>query len=294
VSGAGSRSAGTRAGPGLRVSDWAVGGILAVVTVAFAARSLSCAAAGRWAIVHAGLLVAFLVASWATHAFAHGPRYDLALVALKFAILMTLYVTVGVGGLAVFDWGADAALARLDARLAFGKQPSLLFAYMATPLGTEALSLVYAWFIPFLYLSLLSGCVGRPARERERFFDGLALLYALSYLGYLFVAARGPIDYLAEQFPQPLPEGPLHRQVLRSVASTGGNLGAFPSLHVGASLYNCVFDLRRNLLRGLTYVLPVTFIALATLVLRYHYLVDLIAGAALAAVAVRLALRSES
>ena len=275
------------------MSDWAVGGILAVATVAFAVRSLSSAAAGRWAIAHAGLLAAFLGASWAGRAFARGPRRDVTLVALKFAILMALYMTVGVGSLAAFDWGADAALARLDARIAFGQQPALVFASLATPFATEALSLVYAWFIPFLYLSLLSGCVGRPAHERERFFDGLAIVYALSYLGYLFVPARGPIEHLAGQFPGPLPDGPLHSQVLRSVASTGGNLGAFPSLHVGASLYNCLFDLRRNRLRGLTYVLPVTLIALATLVLRYHYFVDLIVGAALAVAAVRFALRSE-
>ena len=70
----------------------------------------------------------------------------------------------------------------------------------------------------------------------------------------------------------------------------GGPHGAFPSLHVGASLFATLFDLRhRNPLRALIYFPLVAMIALATLVLRYHYAVDLVAALILAIFAVHAA-----
>jgi len=55
---------------------------------------------------------------------------------------------------------------------------------------------------------------------------------------------------------------------------------------VGASLFATLFDLRhRNPLRALVYLPLVATIALATLVLRYHYAVDLLAAVILALVA---------
>ncbi len=267
-----------------RLSDLSVLGILSMASIAFASRSFATPVALRLAVLHSVLLATFLAGRFVCRPRASQPGRPGAYLALKFALLMTLYTSLGVGGLAVFHWGGDAALCQADRWLFGGAQPSLMAAGLATPFGTEALSLVYGWFIPFLYLSVLTGSIGRPPAERERFFDGLALLYALSYLGYLFFPAQGPIEYLASAFAAPIPDGPIHQQVLRSVASTGGNLGAFPSLHVGVSVYNCLFDLRYNRLRGLTYVLPVALIGVATVVLRYHYVVDVLAGALLAVV----------
>jgi membrane-associated phospholipid phosphatase len=267
----------------------AAGGILALAAVFFALRVPSNDAARKWAALHAGLLALFVLGRLGWRIWEDRPWRDGAWIGLKFALLMTLYMTLGVGGLAVFDWGADALFSEVDRWLLFGHRPVLVVAGLATSFVTEALSLVYGWYIPFLYLSVLSGCIGRPRHERERFFDGLALLYAVSYLGYLFFPARGPIAFMAAQFPAPLPDGPLHDQVLRSIAATGGPMGAFPSLHVGVSVYNCLFDLRFNRLRGLTYIVPVALIALATLVLRYHYLVDVLVGFGLAVLTTRVA-----
>jgi membrane-associated phospholipid phosphatase len=111
-------------------------------------------------------------------------------------------------------------------------------------------------------------------------------LYALSFLGYLFLPARGPIVQMAGDFTVPINGGPFHVIIVRSVQQVGGPHGAFPSLHVGASLFATLFDLRhRNPLRALIYLPLVATIALATLVLRYHYAVDLIAAVVLAFVA---------
>ncbi len=66
------------------------------------------------------------------------------------------------------------------------------------------------------------------------------------------------------------------------INTTGGLQGAFPSLHVGGSLYLFLFEMRVNRLRGLIYLPLVVLIYAATLFLRYHYVVDLLVGTVLA------------
>ena len=104
------------------------------------------------------------------------------------------------------------------------------------------------------------------------------------------VPACGPVVQMAGDFTVPINGGPFHQVIVRSVQQVGGPHGAFPSLHLGASLFATLFDLRhRNPLRALIYFPLVAMIALATLVLRYHYAVDLVAALALAHVATHVA-----
>ena len=132
--------------------------------------------------------------------------------------------------------------------------------------------------IPYLYLSILTGLFGRPERERRRFITGFAILYAVSFLGYLFVPAKGPVVQNAAEFTIPLSGGMFHGMVLDVIEASGGPHGAFPSLHVGAAAYACLFDWRYNRLRGATYLPLVVLIAMATVLLRYHYVIDWLAG----------------
>jgi membrane-associated phospholipid phosphatase len=112
------------------------------------------------------------------------------------------------------------------------------------------------------------------------------MLYALAFLGYLFVPARGPVVFLAEQL-EPLAGGFFYGQVLNAVEASGGPHGAMPSLHLGISLVVCGFDLKVNRLRGLIYIPLVLGILFATVLLRYHWVVDLLVGAILAGLALR-------
>jgi membrane-associated phospholipid phosphatase len=188
-------------------------------------------------------------------------------------------------------WEADALLSRIDRFLFLGANPALLAEGRTTPGVLEFFSFVYAWFIPYLYLSLFLGFVGRTPAESDELLTGFALTYAVSYLGYLFLPARGPVIFHAADFAGPLRGGAFHDLVVASTAATGGNHGAFPSLHVGAAAYVCLFDLRHNRLRGLTYVPLVLLIAVSTVFVRYHYVVDLLAGLAIAVAANRAAPR---
>jgi membrane-associated phospholipid phosphatase len=212
------------------------------------------------------------------------------------AAMFTLYATLGRVTFAAIPWLADPALATVDRLLLAGRSPSLVVDPFVTPVMVEVLSFFYGAFIPYLYISIFLGLVGRAPAEREVFITGFALLYAMSFLGYLFVPARGPIVELAAAYGTPLTGGRFHTLVVTTIDGMGGPHGAFPSLHLGATLYMLIFDLRHgDTLRGLVYVPLAVLIGIATVTLRYHYVVDLLAGAALAALAVyaagRIALR---
>jgi glycerol-3-phosphate O-acyltransferase/dihydroxyacetone phosphate acyltransferase len=263
--------------------------ILTVVSATLAVSAASGRPVGGALALHAALLAGFAAVAWVLArrpgAFARGVAV--------IAVMFTLYTTLGHVAFDAIPWIADPFLATLDEALLLGDSPSL----WVDPLGgtgwVELLSVFYAAFIPYLYLSIFLGLVGREPGERDEFITGFAILYALAFLGYLFVPARGPIVHMAAQFATPLAGGPVHALVVKSIDDLGGPHGAFPSLHLGASFFAMWFDFRRrNTLRGLIYVPLVLLIAVATIVLRYHYVVDLIAGVALALLAGRLAARS--
>ena len=255
-----------------------IAALLAVICIVFACRAPAALP------LHLAMLAGYLVCAWLAWKTKRPMIRALAVV----AVLMSLYQTIAEPAFVVMGRSFDPQLARIDRLLLGGRNPALVAERFVTPAVLEACSVVYGWFIPYLWLSIMLGCVGRPDEERERFLLGLTITYTLAYLGYLFVPSRGPIEYY--HFAAPLHGGRFYALVLQSVASTGGNHGAFPSLHVGASAFLCLFDLRRHLVRGMTYVPMVLLIAISTIVLRYHYVTDVLTGIAIASLAAAIAL----
>ena len=155
---------------------------------------------------------------------------------------------------------------------------------------TELLSIAYAAFIPYLCVSVLMYGTQTNSGTRELFMLSVALLYAIGFLGYLFVPAYGPIVHLAEQFSLPINGGFFHTLVSNAVDQGGGPHGAFPSIHIGGAVLMCLYDFRHgSRARGWLYLPLVMLIALATVMLRYHYIVDLVAGASIAVAALLIA-----
>lgn len=246
-------------------------------------------ATGTAVTLHTLMLVLFaaviaVCVNWSSHAWVPWLRTISTV-----AIILTLYSTLAEPAFIVMGGSRDHALAMIDRWLFAGHDPALLGETLITPFRLEFFSFIYGYFIPFLYLSIFLGCFGRPEIERREFLEGLSLTYTLAYVGYLFVPARGPIEFY--HFSAPLVGGTFHKIVLSGVVATGGNHGAFPSLHVGTTAYVCLFDLRRNPLRGFTYLPMVMLIAISTILLRYHYVIDLIIGLAIAFWANRVASR---
>jgi hypothetical protein len=193
------------------------------------------------------------------------------------AVIFTLYTSLGKLGVAAMPYLADGTLSTIDTWL-FGVDPSLWIQQFQTPGWVEFFSFFYGAFIPYINISLALNCLGRPPVERDQFLTGWVFTYAISFLGYLFVPGHGPGVYHAADYEVSLGGSYFYNLVLKGVESSGGLQGVFPSLHVGGSVYLCLYDLRVNLLRGLTFLPLVLLIYVATIFLRYHYVIDLIAG----------------
>jgi hypothetical protein len=268
----------------LHPADCAVIAILSVAVVVAAVRlPLAQHDLTNALLLHYGLLIGFL---GGTAAFIHWDRASwvtLARPALVVTVIFTLYSTLGRLGIDAMPYLADRELSCIDIWM-FGTDPSLALDRLLTPGRVELFSFVYGAFIPYIYVTIVLNCLGRPALERHAFLTGWTFTYAVSYLGYIFVPARGPGFLDAGQYTV-MPElqgGYFYQLVVGGVDATGGLQGAFPSLHVGGSLYLCLFELSTNRLRGIIYLPLVVLIYGATLLLRYHYVIDLIAGTVLA------------
>ncbi|MGH7471308.1 MAG: phosphatase PAP2 family protein, partial [Longimicrobiales bacterium] len=244
--------------------------ILAVVTATLSVAVVHGAALLNQTILHAGMLLGFGAFAWVL-ARKRDWRWTPLLRALAVIIVMcTLYTTLGRVAFQAIPWLADPALDAADRVLFLGRSPSLRWSSDPGPRAVEFLSFFYAAYIPYLYISILLGLVARPPAERDEFVTAFAVLYALSFLGYLFLPAHGPIVEMATQFPGVLRGSTFHNLVVRTIDGMGGPHGAFPSLHMGATFLVVWFDLtHRNLLRGMIYIPLLILIAMATVVLRY-------------------------
>jgi membrane-associated phospholipid phosphatase len=208
----------------------------------------------------------------------------------------------------------DAALARLDHRL-WGADPVVWLERLQSPWLTEYLQFAYTLFIPCVVLvgvwlwlvgrrfqahaGFPAGFGGGAARKRRptghefRFYAFVITLGFLgSYLGYFLVPVRGPRFYLAA-----LPHAPLAgvwmfdtlQHLLDHLESA--HYDCFPSGHTALTMIACWGSRRISPRVFLGFCLYTASIVFATVYLRYHYTVDVLAGAGLAAVVLLVAPR---
>lgn len=183
----------------------------------------------------------------------------------------------------------DDVLHQID-RMLLPDTPALLLQPLVTPWATELFSACYILFFPYLTFSLIAYAIGDLTRLRA-FTVGLFSLYGIGFLGYVLVPAGGPYLALADQFTTPLVGGPITGWNAAVVAAGSNGTDVFPSLHVAISTFLLGFDFRHKRWRFWAYLLPCFGLWLSTFYLRYHYLIDVISGFALAALALWLAER---
>ncbi len=179
---------------------------------------------------------------------------------------------------------ADAALAAMD-RAIWGTNPTVWLERWATPALCEILQIVYAGFVPAV---LMAACIFWLRRDLDRFRYYaflIALGFLASYAGYLLVPARGPRFVLAHLQHIQL-EGGWIFNWLRSTLDQleRPHYDCFPSGHTELTMLAWwgTRKVSKPLFRIMSvYTLGVVF---ATVFLRYHYTVDVIAGAALAVI----------
>ena len=201
----------------------------------------------------------------------------------------------------------ERLLHRLDTALFLGWNPNGLLDHLAFPLLTEVLQIVYAGYY-LLPLILLPALLWRRQVGRTLLcLTPILLGFLLSYLGYFVLPATGPNVNLHGLYPWP----PYDEELRAGVSTLPGVLFAdsiraalyraeairhdcFPSGHVAVSLVVLVLARRHH--RQVFWILlaPVLLLVLATMYLRYHYVVDVIAGMGLTWLTIRLAPRVDS
>ncbi len=170
----------------------------------------------------------------------------------------------------------DSLLYRWDAML-FGMNLSVLLEPFSHPIVTEILSLAYLLFMVQLYGRSIM-YLFQKGKEREYYFVGLMSLYAIGYMGYIFIPAIGPYDYIAGEFMGPL-NGYFFRDLLNWGYPSNTNMtDVFPSLHCAVSLYILLADYVFHRTYFKISVVPCVLLWMSTIYLRYHYGVDCLIG----------------
>jgi membrane-associated phospholipid phosphatase len=148
-------------------------------------------------------------------------------------------------------------------------------------------------YFSFYLLPILLGIV-LWARGKRGAFDRLVLgatgAFYLCFIGYILVPAAGPRYALAHLYQIPLGGSPITDFIRGFVASAESlQWDCFPSGHTAVALVVLWYALREE--RGFFCLsLPITILLLiSTIYCRYHYVIDLLAGAAVAAISILLA-----
>ena len=183
----------------------------------------------------------------------------------------------------------DQWLAGLDYRF-WHANPTVWLERVQTLALTEFLQVIYTLFVPAVLL--IPFLVWKKGRYAE--FQYLAFLIALgflaSYVGYLVVPARGPRFLLRDLQHAPLKGLWLFhwmRGTLDQLESP--QYDCFPSGHTELTIlawWSSRIVSNRLFWAYFAYTLSIIF---ATVYLRYHYTVDLLAGAVLAFLLIRFA-----
>jgi membrane-associated phospholipid phosphatase len=183
----------------------------------------------------------------------------------------------------------DALMASIDRTIFFGHDPNeLMQSIIVRPLS-EWLAFAYS-FYAVLY-PLVLGAVflfgGRRALRESAFTLGAALL--VSYVSYSLIPVKGPV--LTRTFDVSLDLYLLASVKEAMMDATRITWDCFPSMHTCCSIL-LAWCAWRHVRRLFWWVLPiVASMPLACVYLRYHYVIDVLAGLVLAVVMVQVTKR---
>jgi len=193
----------------------------------------------------------------------------------------------------------DDVLIAID-RWMFGVDPTAWLARFANPTLTEVLQIAYASY--YFLLVIVAAELYRRSDKRDFLFYAFLIVYGffLSYIGYLFLPAVGPRFTLHDfgALDTELP-GLFFTNVLRDFVNAGESIppgvpnpiacaqrDVFPSGHTMMMLIMMHVVVRQRMKVKWWILINGVLMIIATVYLRYHYVIDLIAGAALYGVCV--------
>jgi membrane-associated phospholipid phosphatase len=193
----------------------------------------------------------------------------------------------------------DDVLIGID-RWIFGADPTVWLCNIATPWLTEIVQIAYS---SFYFLFIIVGFEFYRKKDMDKFNHAAFLIiygFYLSYVGYFFLPAVGPRFTLHDFFSldTELP-GIFTTKFLREFVNLGESIGrntpkpseivqrdVFPSGHTQLTLLLMYITLKYKMkVKYFIWVIGILLI-FGTVYLRYHYVIDLIAGAAFTALTV--------
>jgi membrane-associated phospholipid phosphatase len=184
----------------------------------------------------------------------------------------------------------DARLIAVDHAL-FGVHPSVWLERFITPLLTGLLQFAY---ISYYFIPVSLGVV-LIAKDRFGEFEdalfGILLCFYLSYVGYLIFPAIGPRFTLNHLQTVDLQASPFIETIQHTLNALEKNkTDAFPSGHTAVSLMSLYYAWIVREKKLFAVLIPVvTGLIISTVYLRYHYVIDVIAGIALTCLTIALA-----
>jgi len=191
---------------------------------------------------------------------------------------------------AVSPHALDANILAFDLRL-FGVEPSLAWDQYVTPATTEWFAFFYFSYFAILTMHVVPFLFAvKNDTLMTQFGLGICVVFCTAHTIYMLVPGYGPYAYLAGQFKHQLSGGLFWGLVREAVEAGGAQKDIFPSLHTAAPTFFAIFSYRHRRLRPFKYTWPIVgFFAVqiifATMFLRWHYLIDIFAGIALATLA---------
>jgi|ERR1019366_4737742 membrane-associated phospholipid phosphatase len=218
------------------------------------------------------------------------PYWEIVRDWFPFLVILLMYYSLwGDATLLLVTTDRDQALVAIDQRL-FGFQASLVLQRIVSPWLTAWME--FAYFYHIVNIPLVA-CFLYLCRDRARFremMSGLMVVSFLGLLGYLLVPAIGPMYTLRNQYTVPLRQslGLFNREVdFMDFARIRRDV--FPSMHVAISFVVWLYTYRNS--KRLFWILSPLILSLwfSTIYLRYHYLVDVLAGLILAPLSFLLA-----
>jgi len=188
----------------------------------------------------------------------------------------------------------DGSLHRFDLAV-FGFEPAVAMDAIVNPITTEWFAFFYFGYFFLLAIHVIPILLfSRSARMLGEFALGMLTVFCVGHVVYMLVPGYGPYRALAGDFQNQLPHGMWRDMVMATVASGGAQMDIFPSLHTAAPTFITLFSFAHRDKLPFRYSWPVVgFFAVniigATMFLRWHYVIDVVAGLVLASSAFLLA-----
>ncbi len=180
----------------------------------------------------------------------------------------------------------DPTLIRIDYML-FGTNPTVFLERFVNPLLTDIMQLSYStyYFLPIIFCLALKFHKKHDAFDRSVFL--IILCFYLSYIGYLIFPAIGPrftLNSLQSVELKGFLVGDIIKETLNRLE--GIKRDAFPSGHTAITVVVIYLAARYERLLFRIYLPAGILLIISTVYCRYHYVIDVIAGIALAVVSI--------